>query len=51
MQPLLSCTKETRIISQDVFDTLLPLFTGGTSNISPNESHVQPMQVSNDITD
>ena len=37
--------------SQDVFDTLLPLFTGGTSNVSSNEAHVQPTQGSNDITD
>ena len=51
MQPLLSCTKQTGISSQDVFDTLLPLFTGGTSNVSSNEAHVQPTQGSNDITD
>ena len=41
----------TSVSSRNVFDTLLPLFTGGTSNVSPNEAHVQPMQVSNDITD
>ena len=40
VQPLLSCTKQTGISSQDVFDTLLPLFTGGTSNVSSNEAHV-----------
>ena len=51
VQPLLSCTKQTGISSQDVFDTLLPLFTGGTSNVSPNEAHVHPTQGSNDITD
>ena len=42
VQPLLSCTKQTGMSSQDVFDTLLPLFTGGTSNVSSNEAHVQP---------
>ena len=31
IQPLLSCTKETSISSRDVYDTLLPLFTGGQS--------------------
>ena len=51
VQPLLSCTKETRISSRDVFDTLLPLFVGGTSNVCSIEAHVQPMQVSNDVTD
>ena len=40
VQPLLSCTKQTGISSQDVFDTLLPLFKGGTSNVSPNDAHV-----------
>ena len=40
VQPLLSYTKQTGISSQDVFDTLLPLFTGGTSNVSSNEAHV-----------
>ena len=51
VQPLLSCTKQTGISSQDVFDTLLPLFTGGTSNVSSDEAHVQPTQGSNDIID
>ena len=32
IQPLLSCTKETSISSRDVYDTLLPLFTGGQSS-------------------
>ena len=47
---LLSCTKETGVSSRDVFDTLLPLFTG-SSDVRPTEANVQPMQVSNDITD
>ena len=51
VQPLLSCTKETGVSSRDVFDTLLPLFAGGTSNVRSTEAHVQPMQVSNDVTD
>ena len=51
MQPLLSCTKETGVSSRDVFDTLLPLFTGGSSDVHHTEANVQPTQVSNDITD
>ena len=51
VQPLLSCTKETGVSSRDVFDTLLPLFTGGSSDVHPTEANVQPTQVSNDITD
>lgn len=49
MQPLLSCTKETNVCSQDMYDTLLPLFTGGQSNVEPNEACIQPVQVSNPI--
>ena len=30
---------------------MLPLFAGGTSNVHSTEAHVQPMQVSNDVTD
>ena len=37
--------------SRDVFDTLLPLFTGGSSDVRPTEAYVQHTQVSNDITD
>ena len=50
VQPLLSCTKETCVSSRDVFDTLLPLIAGGTSNVCSIEAHVQSMQVSNDVT-
>ena len=42
MQPLLSCTKDTGVSSQDVFDALLCLFTCGSSNVNPNEACVQP---------
>ena len=51
VQPLLSCTKEIGVSSQDVFDMLLPLFACGTSNVCSTEAHDQPMQVSNDVTD
>ena len=47
VQPLLSCTKETSLTSQDMYDTLLPLFSGAHSNAVPNEAVFQPMQVSN----
>ena len=40
MQPLLSCTKEAGISSRDVFDTLLPLFTGGSSHVPSTEAYV-----------
>ncbi len=33
-----------------MYDTLLPLFTGGQSNVEPNEACIQPMQVSNEST-
>ena len=48
VQPLLSCTKETNVSSRDMYDTLLPLFSGAQSNVAPNEVN---MQVSNDTTD
>ena len=51
VQTLLSCTKEIGVSSRDVFDTLLPLFTCGSSDVRPTEAYVQPTQVSNDITD
>ena len=47
MQPLLSCTKETNVCSQDMYDTLLPLFSGRQSHVEPNEACIQPNQVSN----
>ena len=43
VQPLLSCTKETGVSSQNMFDTLLPLFSGGPSHVQPDEASVQPM--------
>ena len=51
MQPLLSCTKEIGVSTQDVYDTLLPLFSGGSSHVAPIEASVQPMHASNDFTD
>ena len=38
------------VCSQDMYDTLLPLFIGGCSYVEPNEACIQPMQVSNDST-
>ena len=35
IQPLLSCTRETHVCSQDMYDTLLPLFNGAHSNVEP----------------
>ena len=49
--PLLSCTKETGVRSQAMYNTLLPLFFGVPSHVEPVEAHVQPMQVSNESTD
>ena len=48
VQPLLSCTKETGVRSDDVNDTLLPLFSGAQP---PNEAIFQPTQVSNENTE
>ena len=50
IQPLLSCTKETHVrSSQDMNDTLLPLFNGAHPNVEPFDAHVearnQPLQV------
>jgi len=45
IQPLLSCTRD---VTQDVYETLLPLFgSAGQSHVAPtNEANIQPMQVS-----
>ena len=51
IQPLLSCTKKIGISSQDVYDTLLPLFSGAQPNVVPNEAVFQPMQVSHESVD
>ena len=55
VQPLLSCTKQTNVSSQDMYDTLLPLFHGGQPYVEPNDAHVeannQPMQVQNQPID
>ncbi|KAH7415654.1 hypothetical protein KP509_14G055800 [Ceratopteris richardii] len=44
IHPLLSCTKETYVSSKDMYDTLMPLFTGGQSSVGPNEATSQPLQ-------
>ena len=41
VQPLLSCTRETHICSQDMYDTLLPLFNGAHSNVEPFDAQVE----------
>lgn len=46
-QPLCSCTKGMGFTSQNMYDTLLPLFSGAHSNVAPNEVVVQPLQVPN----
>ena len=51
VQPLVSCTKETDASSRDVYDTLLPLFSGAQSSATPNEAVFQPTQVLNDGAD
>ena len=47
VQHLLSCTKGTGLTSLDMYDTLLPLFSGAHSNAIPNEAVIEPMRVSN----
>ena len=41
VQPLLSCTKQTNVSSQDMYDTLLPLFHGGQTYVEPNDAYVE----------
>ncbi|MCO5600675.1 hypothetical protein L7F22_054790 [Adiantum nelumboides] len=50
-QPLLSCTRDSNVSSQDIYETLLPLFSGGSMNVNSNEANVQPMGVSENVTD
>ena len=49
VQPLLSCTKQTNVSSQDMYDTLLPLFNGGQPYVEHIDAQVkaknQPLQV------
>ena len=40
VQPLLSCTKETGVHSQAMYDTLLPLFFGVPSHVELVEAYV-----------
>ena len=51
VQPLLSCNIEIDISSCDIYATLLPLFSGGSTNADHHETHHQPLQVSNQSTD
>ena len=46
-----SCNKETHASSHDMYDTLLPLFGGGSSHVDHHEAHHQPFQVSNEFID
>ena len=41
VQPLLSCTKQSNVSSQDMYDTLLPLFNGGQPYVEPHKAHVE----------
>ena len=50
VQPLLSCTKDSDICSQDIYDNLLPLFIGGSLKVSSNEANVQPLGVFEHVT-
>ena len=45
------CNKEPDVSSRDMYDTLLPLFGGGSSHIDHHEAHPKPLQVSNEYTD
>ena len=51
VQPLLSCNKEVYVRSHDMYDTLLPLFGGGSSHVDHHEAHNQSLQVSNESID
>ncbi|MCO5601217.1 hypothetical protein L7F22_055336 [Adiantum nelumboides] len=51
VQPLLSCTRDSNVSSQDIYDTFLPLFSGGSMIVNSNEANVQPMGVSENVTD
>ncbi|MCO5604449.1 hypothetical protein L7F22_058615 [Adiantum nelumboides] len=51
VKPLLSCTRDSNVSSQNIYDTLLLLFSGGSTNVNSNEANVQPMGVSENVTD
>ena len=51
VQPLLSCNKKADVSSCDMYDTLLPLFGGGSTNAVNHEAHHLPLQVSNESID
>ena len=45
---MLSYTKQTNVSSENMYDTLLPLFNGGQPYVQPIDVHVkanQPLQV------
>ena len=39
VHPLLSYKRETNVSSHDMYDTLLPLFGGGSTNVDHHEAH------------
>ncbi|MCO5593116.1 hypothetical protein L7F22_047122 [Adiantum nelumboides] len=43
VQSLLSCTRDVNVSSQDIYDTLFPLFSDGSTNVNSNEANAQPM--------
>ncbi|WP_129329885.1 hypothetical protein [Enterobacter cloacae complex sp. 4DZ1-17B1] len=51
VHPLLSCTRDSNVSSQDIYDTLLPLFSGGNTNVSSNEANVQSMGFFENVLD
>jgi len=56
VHPLLSCTRDSNVSSHDIYNTLLPLFSGGgssnvDSNVDSNEANVHLMGVSKNVTD
>ncbi|MCO5593221.1 hypothetical protein L7F22_047228 [Adiantum nelumboides] len=48
---MLFCTRETNVSSQDIYDTLLPLFNGGSTNVNSNEANVESMGFFENVTD
>ncbi|MCO5608919.1 hypothetical protein L7F22_063137 [Adiantum nelumboides] len=43
--------RDSNVSSQDIYDTLLPLFIGGSTNVNSHEANVQSMGVSENVTD
>ncbi|KAI5062667.1 hypothetical protein GOP47_0023206 [Adiantum capillus-veneris] len=42
---------DSNLSSQDIYETLLPLFSGGSSNVNSNEANVQSMGVFKNVID